>query len=767
MTGLTNIVGLTRLSGITIQTGLVYGSGLGLTNQGDSPAPVATTYDFSSGLPSGWTYTRNDTTATYRDSSGNLQKATANTPRMDHDINGVALGMMKEPGLTNRMTDRNANPTTTTGWTLGGDAAAVFSVVSDPSSLLSAATCKLQAVCNTGKIYKLDNSLGVTNATATSAAQMTVTTKTTLSVWIAPTTGTATLTRTGGGTPETLVVSNNAALTRKALIVTPNATTDLFQIIAPAGAIIYFILAQIEPAYACVDASGNAVPTSEIVTTGSAAARAAEIISMASPSATGAVVAVMQIAGYGVSNNQFAFATIGAANADYQGPRLGVITAGSGNGFFGGASFHNSTGAGAIPPWLCPPLNTRFPIGFAYSPTQTTMCAGSMKPQVTTLTSTVAAPTSLGLGSRATTGSESIKAWFTSVTVFNYYATPLQMGPYMFNSSDFGIAMAGQSNAQYYTLDQAPAVVNNTGEVSFVSQMNTYWNTGRNWLVQGATGGSALLQVNQTGTGWWYDPSDGSFGAAYTAWQNAVQTFQGGGKAITCIIWDQGENDAQYVSAAGTVGGLAIYTAALLTVFNKMLTICPGAKIGIVPIGRRQGSATPSNGYEVIREAQYAFAAANSSFCFMCPEKYDLALEGTGGNNVHLAPASYATQAIRIVNKARNVLNGGVSNVDCPTISSASRATAVLTINCSENLSPASAAQGLSFYDDASQILFTTVTVTGSTITATLASTPSGTVKSLYMGYNDLPDVSDNTKILVGATSALPLSGSGTSHVVT
>lgn len=734
----------------------------------------ADAYDFTTGtLPSGFTYTRNDTKATYRDSSGNLTAASANTPRFDHDINGNFLGMMIEPAITNRLTDRNANPTTTSGWTTTGDVAGVFSVVNDPSSYLSASTCKLQNVCTTGKLFKIDNSLGVTDFSVVSVAGISVTSRSTLSCWIVVSTGSATLTRNGGGTPETLAISSGAALQRKALIVTPAATTNNMVITVAAGGVAYFILGQIEPAYARVVSESDLtpVPSSEIITTGGAAARVAEIVSLGYTDTQGSVVMDLIVAGYDLTSNQYAFAFVGNSNSDYSGARLGVATAGSGNGFFASNTVKNTSSGNGVTQWNSPPIGRRYPIGFAYKVGETTMMAGSMRPQITTITNQPVAPTALYLGTRSLTGSEAIKCWVRHVYVFGNYASPQQMGLYMFSDNDFGISLGGQSNAQYWSLDQEPTVYNNSGEEAAISTMDTYWTSTDNWIVQGATGGTGLLIQNgavPNVSGYWVNPDTGEWGDAYYSWEKSVKCFMSGGGVIGAIVWDQGENDSLDVATSGFGAGnnATEYRTWLLSLFVHMRSIVGEVPVIISPIGRRQTSYVTHNGYEVLRELQYDIAA-DYNWIHIAPEKFIQPLDARAGNNVHLSKSGYAAHAPIVIKKVRDVLEDDVVGaVDGVVIESASRSGATVTIVCAENITPAASAEGLTFFDGSSKILFTSVTTSGATITGTLASTPSGgNTETLYFGYNDLPDVSDYTKIIVSASSGLAVRG-GTAMVL-
>ena len=80
----------------------------------------------------------------------------ANVPAV-HDIDGRKL-MWNGPSYTNKVTCRKANPVDTANVLKAGDAASVLSVVDDTAALAAAG---LSGICTSGKVYKLDNSLGV------------------------------------------------------------------------------------------------------------------------------------------------------------------------------------------------------------------------------------------------------------------------------------------------------------------------------------------------------------------------------------------------------------------------------------------------------------------------------------------------------------------------------------------------------------------------------------------------------------------------------
>ena len=103
--------------------------------------------------------------ATFVNSSGVLTSATNNQARFDYDPSTLACkGLLIEESRTNFVSGVDfVNPTSTTGWTLFGEAAATLSVVTDTTELTAAG---LSGICTSGKVYKVDNSAGVNSAYA-------------------------------------------------------------------------------------------------------------------------------------------------------------------------------------------------------------------------------------------------------------------------------------------------------------------------------------------------------------------------------------------------------------------------------------------------------------------------------------------------------------------------------------------------------------------------------------------------------------------------
>lgn len=220
------------------------------------------------------------------DANGVLQQYASNVLRVVPSPAGVTSAL-REPASTNKCTNYNANPTDLTGITAGGDAAAVVSVVDDAAALTAAG---LSTVCSSGKVYKIDNTLGVAAAWVFASGNTGNTNTHTGSAFI----------RGGSGSlqaPGTTVLTAfgaNAAYRRVTGTFTPGGTTNVLRIAADAGQVVYFILNQLEE---------QPFATTPIVVAGSAVTRAVDTIThsgvgQALQSSQGAAYMAFQHAGY-------------------------------------------------------------------------------------------------------------------------------------------------------------------------------------------------------------------------------------------------------------------------------------------------------------------------------------------------------------------------------------------------------------------------------------------------------------------------------------
>lgn len=153
------------------------------------------------------------------------------------------LGPLNEPARTNKVTCRKHNPVDTANIVKGGDAAATLAAVDFAASLTAAG---LSSVCTNGKVYKLDNSAGSTTAYADLGGATGNLNPISMTVYLVTSAGTVKVGDSYGGVAWvdyaayptlTKVVANNK---------TPLNAASLMRVVAAAGAVVYFILPQLE-----------------------------------------------------------------------------------------------------------------------------------------------------------------------------------------------------------------------------------------------------------------------------------------------------------------------------------------------------------------------------------------------------------------------------------------------------------------------------------------------------------------------------------------
>ena len=221
-------------------------------------------------LDSRITLTRSGDTATRVNSAGAIEIVNANLPRFDYNPSTLAIrGLLIEETRINFLTSVDlVNPSSTTGWTKAGDAASVFSVVSDSTELTNAG---LSGVCTSGNVYKLDNSAGTTNAfvridTAVSWGLTDVS----LSSYARGSGVFRMETNVGTWTGSTNLTLGST-YSRFSVTGTTNTSSNQFRVRATAGSVVYFILVQAEV---------GSFATSVTLNTGTAVTRNADVAVM-------------------------------------------------------------------------------------------------------------------------------------------------------------------------------------------------------------------------------------------------------------------------------------------------------------------------------------------------------------------------------------------------------------------------------------------------------------------------------------------------------
>jgi hypothetical protein len=148
------------------------------------------------------------------------------------------FGYSNWPARTNKVTCRKYNPVDTSNLTLSGDAAAVLSVVDDTAALTAAG---LIGICTSGKVYKLDNSAGSTDAVVACGGS---TGNTNDHYYSAYCSGVGDISR--GGSVVVKTTFDNAGYVRVLLLGAGVSSESTLRVRVPAGSIVYFILPDLQ-----------------------------------------------------------------------------------------------------------------------------------------------------------------------------------------------------------------------------------------------------------------------------------------------------------------------------------------------------------------------------------------------------------------------------------------------------------------------------------------------------------------------------------------
>ena len=185
----------------------------------------------------GATFTRPGEQLSYNPVTGKWQTFATDVPAI---FSGA--GMDIPEGTTNKCINYNAAPTTTTGVSKIGDAAATLTVVDDTAALRAAGFGALiDAGKMNGNVYKLDNSAGSGDAYANFAGNPGNTNTQTFSVFRRGGTGAINM---GSAYPTGL--PSSAAYQRETLSCVPTNSTTVPYLRADIGQVVYFILNQLE-----------------------------------------------------------------------------------------------------------------------------------------------------------------------------------------------------------------------------------------------------------------------------------------------------------------------------------------------------------------------------------------------------------------------------------------------------------------------------------------------------------------------------------------
>ncbi len=194
----------------------------------------------------------------YNPVTGKWQAFAANAPAL---LTGAGQDIPE--GTTNKCTNYNAAPTDLTNVSKSGDAAAVLSVVDDTAALIAAGFGDLiDAGKMSGMVYRLDNSLGSTNAFASISGAVGNINAHTFSIY-ARNSGSLRL-ELNGGTGSTLFSASSGSYIRRVVTITPANSAQSGLVNALPGSVIYFILNQLEE---------KTYATNPVIVSGAAATR--------------------------------------------------------------------------------------------------------------------------------------------------------------------------------------------------------------------------------------------------------------------------------------------------------------------------------------------------------------------------------------------------------------------------------------------------------------------------------------------------------------
>lgn len=690
-----------------------------------------------SSLPSWLTYTRADTVATYRNSSGKWVQGATDTPRFDHDASGTPLGLLMEESRSNKNTNYNVNPSATTNLATSGDAAGVLSVVSDTSAL---ATANLDALCTNGNVFKADNSGGSTNFVVTLGGTVGNTNPHSYSIFARATGGTATFQLLGGSKSATIsgssytqyVVEND----------TPDITSRQLRLVVGAGRVCYFILNGLQE---------GKFYTTPIVIQGASATRAADKLVDTSittrnfySAAQGAVVAdfvlkdntnqsqqhfLMLAEGTGLTNCMSAF---------MWGTRSKWLTR-----TYVDSSSQSSSDLGSVDK-----AGVRFPFGITWrNGAEVTVMGGAGVYGTITPSDTIDGIDRFHVGGRNST--EQMTGYVRSLKFYNHYRSIAKMGADMVLSGEYVVICSGQSNMKGAFASQTGST--NGGEKAGIAILDGVWNSTRNWLADGSTTGTSVLYYSgvSTSDSWWYNASTQAIGTPFQRWLNIASACKSG--TFKAIIDTSGESDAGQCTKQQFKDGQ-------IAKFTIMRNLIGNVPVILVPIGRNTSSDL--GGYQTIREAQQELASENPSWIFLAPERFDLALTDT----IHLTDAGYQTMMQRACRKLLSALGETVSGpVNGSTISGASRSGTSVTVTLSHpsgitDFTPTTGIEGFKFFDNTSEIsIAAAVRTNATTITLTLNSTPSSGTETLYYGHNSLNAVTPANLVKGNDANTLPL----------
>ena len=717
-------------------------------------------FSLLSSLPSEFTFARADasTVATVRGSDGKLVLVAANTPRFDHDISGNPLGLLREPTRQNKCTNYNINPTDLTGLTKTGDAAGVLSILDDSAALAAAG---LDNICTNGMAIDMDNTAGTTNMIVTISGTAGNTNNHSFSAYARMVTG-AFVTMQTTSSQGTISFSSTSYIRRVSNDVTIDNSARSVRFIIAAGRRARAVLNQFEE---------GSLSTSPIKVAGATATRAAETLFDSAfntrpwfNSSAGAVVADFTMAdittnaqqhlvfvskGIGLDDTMSTYQIAGTTRSKVAG-RVYVGTSAQTIAENNGV---DKASLSRVTEQYVESLYARYPSAVAWNNgalVTTFAGAGIFKSVIPS--GTIDGITRLDIGGRG--GSELFHGHILSVKIYNRARTTQQIGQDMVKTGEQVLVFSGQSLAYVHFSAQVGST--NGGEKSGMAIFDGIKTTSRNWLLNGSTSGTSVKYYSATSTdaNYWINTETLEKGAPFRRWVALVQGARNG--TIRAIVDVAGESDAGNCTVAE-------FKAAQLAKF-QIMSETMGLTLGDIPIfisliGRNTNADYV--GYQTIREAGMEMAR-EYAYIHLLPEKFDIALEGTDG--IHTSDAGNIILMPRWIRYILSTLGETVSGaVTGSSISAVSRSGDTVTVTLSHpsgitDFTPTTAIEGFAFLDNTTPITINTAVRTdATTITLTLASTPSNANQSLYYARNALSAVNTANLVKGNDANTLPM----------
>ena len=699
--------------------------GRGLAPMANKTLAPVKKFHFIDSLPGEITFSRNSV-ATITNAQGKLVEVSANQPRLGHTASGTPLGLLIEPSATNKCENYNTNPADTTGFTTSGTG--TLSVVDDTTELANA---KLDAICTSGKVFK---------AEATTGSAFTVYIPGTVSNTNAHSmqlyargegSGSRTAQMSLEGTALDIAPAGDEYGDYQLENITPGDSSKKITLSVDGNDTLYFILYQLEENEYCT----SIIPTSgSSVTRSTDRAYAPNIDQHNWFDINQGYIICRYIQNHLLDSYAYIATLDDGSSSNTIGLRIDKTLHNPRPYVRFGSSSQFTTGN---LDYQLP--NTLNAAGIRWKSNDADIMSGGK----ITHDSSVLLPVginNLDIGAR-NGGSDPMDGYIQYIEIGTRDLTTIQLGNRLQHAKDMAIIGAGQSLIRGYFKSQASD--SEEGKQKHREIIGQAQKDKAVLFIDGTTGGSAASKTSNA-TDYWWDLATSSRGPSLDTFYSAINNV---GAGPTIILWGQGEEDSHSI---GIETSAAQYKQCLEAIFADIRTTLGDVSIYIQRIGRRS-SFTNTGGVQAVRDIQKELIDENI-WCFEAAEIYDLDLF----DQVHLTDSGYITAAER--NSLALLNASGKTGISITTaIRSGTSVTVTISHDAGTDFTPTSGIEGFKFFDDATEIAISSAVRTNSTtITLTLASTPTG-VETLYYGYDDMAGITTANVVTDNASLPMPL----------